>query len=72
MYSSPVIGIFGSAGVVLSLIDGVEDAEESAAGTNWSTISVMIVPFRVGPLSGEEISGVLGVTRVSAWSREAA
>ncbi|MCY1234022.1 hypothetical protein D9M72_465890 [compost metagenome] len=46
MYSSPVIGIFGFAGVVLSLIDGVEDAEESVAGTDWSTISVMIVPFR--------------------------
>jgi hypothetical protein len=48
MYSSPVIGIFGFAGVVLSLVDGVEDAEESVAGTDWSTISVMIVPFRGG------------------------
>jgi hypothetical protein len=37
MYSSPVIGIFGFAGVVLSLIDGLEHADDSVAGTDSST-----------------------------------
>jgi hypothetical protein len=55
MYSSPVIGINGLAGVVLSSIVGVEGdtagSEEGEEGIDWPRISVMIVLFRGGSMN---------------------
>jgi hypothetical protein len=55
MYSSPVIGIFGLAGVVLSSMVGVDD------GAVWSKISVMMIPLGKILLGLDGVEGFEGV-----------